>query len=156
LSEKRTIKRKAGLVLIALPAVGIFAGLLSVGAPSPRARETQTQNPISRARIVFQQPFPRLDGTHLTAFIVDVRYSSGESSLPHSHPCPLIVYVLEGTVRVHIKGQPEAVYKAGESFYEAPNGVHEVTQNLSSTDAARLIAFFVCDHETPLTVPLER
>ena len=141
--------------MFALPAVMVLAALFNLTLRSPRRLTAQTQNPLSRARVVFQQPFPRLDGTHLTTFIVDVRYSPNGSSPSHTHPCPLIAHVIEGTVRVRIKGQPEAVYKAGESFYEAPNGIHEGTQNLSSTDAARLIAFFVCDHKTPLTVLLD-
>jgi quercetin dioxygenase-like cupin family protein len=80
-----------------------------------------------------------------------VNYSPGESSAPHTHPCPVIVYVLEGSLRTQVTGQPEAVYKAGQSFYEAPNGVHLVSANASKTDRARFLAYFVCDHEAPLS-----
>jgi hypothetical protein len=37
---------------------------------------------------------------------------------------------------------------------EAPNGVHRVSANASQTEPAKLIAFFVCDHQGPITVPL--
>jgi quercetin dioxygenase-like cupin family protein len=50
-----------------------------------------------------------------------------------------------------VKGEPEAIYRAGESFYEAPNGVHVVSANASQTEAATFIAYFVCDHNTPLS-----
>jgi quercetin dioxygenase-like cupin family protein len=105
------------------------------------------------ARIVFTQPLPALDGQRLEAKIVEVTYGPGESSQPHSHPCAVIGYVLEGAVRMQVKGEPEAIYKAVQSFYEAPNGVHAISANASKTERARFLAYFTCDHETPLTVP---
>ena len=58
----------------------------------------------------------------------------------------------EGTLRTQVKGDPEAIYKAGESFYEAPNGVHQVSANASQMEPAKFIAFFVCDREGPLSI----
>jgi quercetin dioxygenase-like cupin family protein len=107
-----------------------------------------------RVRTVFTSPLPKMDGTHLKATLVEVNYGPGESSEPHTHPCPVIVYVLEGSLRTQVTGQPEAIYKAGQSFYEAPNGVHLVSANASKTDRARFLAYFVCDHEAPLSSKL--
>ena len=63
----------------------------------------------------------------------------------------MIGYVVDGTLRTQVKGEPEAVYKAGESFYEAPNGVHQVSANASDRKPARLLAYFLCDRDTPLS-----
>jgi quercetin dioxygenase-like cupin family protein len=101
----------------------------------------------------FSHSLPQLDGSHLRAIVVEVNYAPGEADKPHSHPCTVIGYVAQGTIRFQVKGGPEGVYKAGESFYEAPNGVHQVSANASDKEPAKLIAFFICDHETPLTVP---
>ena len=89
-----------------------------------------------RARVVFTHVLPDLDGRRLKATVVEVTYGPGESSHPHSHPCAVIAYVLEGALRTQVKGEPEAVYRAGESFYEAANGVHQVSANASETDRA--------------------
>ena len=105
-----------------------------------------------QARIAFAHALPRMDGSHLRVTIVEVRYGPGESSPPHSHPCPVIGYVIEGAVRTQVKGQPEATYKTGASFYEAPNGVHVISSNASDKKPAKFIAYFVCDHDTPLSV----
>lgn len=105
-------------------------------------------------RPVFTHALPALDGGKLKAQIVEVTYAPGESSAQHSHPCAVIVYVLEGAVRMQVKGEPEAIYKVGQSFYEAPNGVHAVSANASKTERARFLAYFTCDHDTPLTVPV--
>ena len=102
----------------------------------------------------FSHTLPALDGSHLRATVVEVNYAPGEADKPHSHPCTVIGYVAQGAIRFAVKGgPPEAVYKAGESFYEPPNGVHEVSANASDKEPAKLIAFFVCDHETVLTMP---
>jgi quercetin dioxygenase-like cupin family protein len=93
-----------------------------------------------------------LDGGRLTAKVVEVTYGPGESSPRHSHPCAVIGYVIEGAVRMQVKGEPEFIYKTGQSFYEAPNGVHAVSANASKTKPARFLAYFTCDRETPLTV----
>jgi quercetin dioxygenase-like cupin family protein len=53
-----------------------------------------------------------------------------------------------------VKGEPEAIYRAGESFYEAPNGVHLVSANASSTEPAKLVAYLICDHDAPLSIDL--
>ncbi len=104
------------------------------------------------ARMVFAHALPALDGGRLQAKVVEVTYGPGESSKQHSHPCAVIGYVIEGAVRMQVKGEPEATYKAGQSFYEAPNGVHAVSANASKTQRARFLAYFTCDRETPLTV----
>ena len=105
-----------------------------------------------RGRLAFSHTLPRMDGNHLVVKVVEVNYGPGESSPAHSHPCPVIGYVAEGTLRTQVQGEPEAIYKSGESFYEAPNGVHAVSANASQTEPAKLIAYFLCDRETPLSV----
>ena len=127
----------------------VAAGFLGWG----QARsEVQHAEKSERARIVLAEALPKMDGANLKATLVGVNYGPGESSAPHSHPCPVIGYVVTGTVRMQVKGGPEAVYKAGESFYEAANGVHAVSANASATEPAKFVAFFVCDHEAPLSV----
>lgn len=83
---------------------------------------------------------------------MEVNYGPGESSPPHSHPCDVIGHVVEGTLRTQVKGEPETVYKTGESLYEAPGGVYVVSANASTTDPASFIAFFVCDHVAPVSI----
>jgi quercetin dioxygenase-like cupin family protein len=104
-----------------------------------------------RARVAFFHALPKLDGNHLQATVVEVHYGPGESSAPHSHPCAVIGYVIGGRLRTQVKGEPEAIYKVGESFYEAPNGVHQVSANASQTEPVDFIAYFVCDHDQPLS-----
>jgi quercetin dioxygenase-like cupin family protein len=75
-----------------------------------------------RSKVVFSSDLPRLNSAKLAVTVVEVSYGPGESSVPHSHPCPVIGYVLEGSLRTQVKGSAETVYKAGESFYEPRTG----------------------------------
>jgi quercetin dioxygenase-like cupin family protein len=102
--------------------------------------------------MVLSKPLPKLNGDHLKAVLLEIRYGPGEASSPHSHPCAVIGYVVEGSLRTQVKGEPEVIYKAGESFYEAPNGVHLVSANASSTEPAKFVAYLICDGNAPLSV----
>jgi quercetin dioxygenase-like cupin family protein len=114
--------------------------------------DTQRAENSERARVLLTEALPKLDGEHLKATVVEVNYGPGESSAPHSHPCPVIAYVAAGALRTQVRGEQEAVYEAGESFYEPANGVHAVSANASQTEPAKLIAYFVCDHDAALSV----
>jgi len=105
-----------------------------------------------RARIVLSQQLSRMDGDHLKGVMVEVRYGPGEASSPHSHPCAVMGYVAEGTIRTQVQGEPEMIYHPGQGFYEPPNAVHLVSANASSTEPARLIAYLICDRDAPLSV----
>jgi quercetin dioxygenase-like cupin family protein len=130
-----------------------FAMLASTLARPQGAETTSQTEALERVRLVFSHALPELKGDHLQLSVVEVRYGPCGSSPRHGHPCPVIGYVVEGAYRTQVKGEPEMIYKAGESFYEAPNGIHVVSANASSTEPVKFIAYFVCDHDTPLSVP---
>jgi quercetin dioxygenase-like cupin family protein len=125
---------------------------LCYGIPQNSPASNSGPPPDARTRIVFSHGLPVLDPSHLQVTTVEVTYPPGGSSTPHSHPCPVIGYVLKGTVRMQVKGAAEAIYRDGDSFYEEPNGVHMVSKNASATEPATFLATFICDHAGPLSV----
>ncbi|HEV2730685.1 MAG TPA: cupin domain-containing protein [Terriglobales bacterium] len=134
---------------LSLPAVLVITVAVHLGAQSPPSSAASS----TPSKPAYSHELPAMDGNHLRVFVSDIEVAPGEPSPPHSHPCAVIGHVAAGAFRHKVKGEPEAIYGAGEDFYEAPNGVHEVFANVSGKDPARLIAIFVCDHETKLTVP---
>jgi len=146
--ELTTTRLKRYRILAA--AIALTASLVALAQAAPDAKNEGTV----QSRVVFTQLLPRLDASGLQVKLVEVTYPPGGFSLPHTHPFPVIVYVIAGALRVQVKGGPETVYKAGESFYEAPNGVHLVSANASQQEPARFIACFVCDDDRPLSVPV--
>jgi quercetin dioxygenase-like cupin family protein len=139
---------RLGILCLAMIAVSA-AALAQVIVQQKDAAHPASEQP----RAPFSHALPHLDGNNLKATVVEVTYAPGESDPPHSHPCAAIVYVIEGSYRSQVKGYPEAVYHAGESFYEAPNGVHQISANASDKLPVKFLAYFVCDRDTPLTLP---
>ena len=131
--------------------IGILAALLSTAMmtcrPAPRASSgTETQ-----VRKVLSQTLPAMDGRGLRVTVLEVMYEPAGSSRPHRHPCAVVGFVIAGTLRSRVQGEPEALYRAGESFYEAPNAAHLVSANASDRDPVRFLAYFTCDHDAPLS-----
>jgi quercetin dioxygenase-like cupin family protein len=138
--------------VIRVSALALMVGSIAVAGWRP-SRAGGAQQPTSVQR-VFSQALPHMNGDHLKTIGVEVKYAPGAASEPHTHPCAVVGYVLEGAIRTQVKGESEAVYHAGQTFYEPPNGVHQVSANASTTESARLLALFTCDHEAPLSVPV--
>jgi quercetin dioxygenase-like cupin family protein len=122
-------------------------------ASGPRAVVGPPAGKPARARVAGIQALPPLDGRRLRATLLELSYEPGGSSPAHSHSCPVMVHVIEGAIRTRLKGQPEAIYRAGDTFYEEAHGVHELSANASQHAPARFLAFFVCDRDTELSVP---
>lgn len=136
----RTAASVAGIVCAA-------AALLIAGSA------TILQDKTSRSKTAFTGKLPVLDGQHLTVTLMEVTYPPGGANPAHRHPCPVIGYVLAGAVRMRLKGREEQVFRAGDTFFESPADVHAVSANASQEEPARFLAYFVCDRETPLTLP---
>ena len=132
-----------------------IAGVMACGAAlACHTTAPGTPGGGAQVRTVNAIDLPSMDGGRLKATVVEVTYGPGASSPPHRHPCPVIGYVVEGTLRTQVEGEQAAVYQTGESFYEAPNGVHQVSANASDQKLARLLAYFICDRDTPLSTPV--
>src|SRR5437016_7946357 len=99
--------------------------------------QSSPSSAASAPQPAYSHELPAMDGNHLRVFVSDIEVAPRESSPPHSHPCAVIGHVAAGAFRHKVKGEPEAVYKAGEDFYEPPTGVHELCANVSDNDPAR-------------------
>lgn len=133
--------------------IALVLGLPINSGPKPADKVAPASSAAERAHIAFNHSLPPLDGSKLHITVVEVNYGSGESSAPHSHPCPVVGYVLEGSLRTQVAGEPLSIYHPGDTFYEAPNGVHLVSADASSTAPTKFLAFFVCDNDADLSSP---
>ena len=124
-----------------------LAALLLAGCSTPEPQH---------ARLALEQQLPTLDGEALRVAMVEVTYGPGESSAPHVHGCPVVGYVVSGSVRMQVEGQSPDTYEAGETFYEAPGVNHIMSANASREMPAKFLAWFTCDSEAPLSVALAK
>ena len=82
----------------------------------------------------------KLDGKDAGVTFVEVTLEPGKSGLPHRHPGPGFVYVLEGEYELGIDDQPTKLSKADETFYEPTGCLHRVSRNPAKKGRTRLIA----------------
>ena len=132
-------------------ATGIAAALLGAAMMACRPGPPPSSGTEAQVRRVLSQALPAMNGRGLRLTVLEVTYGPGGSSRPHRHPCAVVGSVIAGTLRSRVEGEPEALYRVGESFYEAPNGVHAVSANASDRDPVRFLAYFTCDHDAPLS-----
>lgn len=82
--------------------------------------------------------------------LINVDYPPGAVDPVHRHDAHAIVYVLEGSIVMGVRGQPEKTLKAGETFYEGPDDVHTIGRNASKTVAAKFVVFLLKDKKKPV------
>jgi len=87
--------------------------------------------------------------------MITVEHAPGGSSPSHRHNAHAMVYVLEGSVVMQLKGGKEVTLTAGQTFYEGPNDVHVVDRNASSTKPAKFVVFMIKGKGAPALIPAE-
>jgi quercetin dioxygenase-like cupin family protein len=134
----------------------ILAGplALALGAAGYTPVDAQAPAATVKARAARVAALPKMDGANLEVHALEVTYPPGATSTAHRHPCPVVGYMISGTMRMQVSDQPPAEYKAGDSFSEMPTDVHRMATNPSADTPAVFLATFVCDKETPLSVPV--
>src|SRR5262245_27446146 len=87
--------------------------------------------------------------------MITVEHVPGGSSPVHRHNAHAMVYVLEGSVVMQLKGGKEVTLTPGQSFYEGPDDVHIVDRNASKTQPAKFVVFLIKDKGAPALVPVK-
>jgi quercetin dioxygenase-like cupin family protein len=125
------------------------AMMLAPAAHAEPAPENSDQKPVVRP--VFNQP-TNVPDKSLQA--VTVSYPPGAKSGAHHHAKSafIMAYVISGSIRSQVEGEPARVYHAGETWREAPGAHHTISENASATEPAELLAVFLLDTgDAPLT-----
>jgi quercetin dioxygenase-like cupin family protein len=86
--------------------------------------------------------------------MVTVEYPPGNSDPVHRHNAYGLIYVLEGSIVMQVKGGKETTLKPGDTFFEGPEDVHVVGRNASSTMPAKFLVVFLKDKGAPILVPV--
>ena len=123
-----------------LVVLGLGAGCGTV----PAKEATSTAPAAEQVMPVAKHRFPDVGGRPLETELLVVRYAPGASSEPHRHPCATVGYVLEGALRFAVDDDSARTIQVGESFSEAPNALHRVSANASTTNPVRFLVQFIC------------
>lgn len=104
-------------------------------------------------RLLFSRDLAGVPGRELAA--ITVEYPPGGSDPVHTHDAQALVYVLEGSIVMQVKGGAPVTLHPGQTFYERPDDVHIVGRNASRTAPARFLVFLVKDKNAPILTPVE-
>ena len=68
----------------------------------------------------------------------------------HRHPCPVISYVVEGTIQFQIRGEKMQVIHAGQVCYEPAGAIIEHFDNASDRATAKFIPYYLLNGQKEL------
>jgi len=87
--------------------------------------------------------------------LITVDYAPGGSTPVHTHQAQALVYVLEGSIVMQVKGGPPITLTPGQTWSEGPDDVHVVSRNASDSAPAKYLVFMVKDKGAPILTPVK-
>ncbi|MEV0164385.1 quercetin dioxygenase-like cupin family protein [Nonomuraea fuscirosea] len=112
---------------------------------------TGTQPPEETVKTLLEQPLPGVKGKTFTS--KTVAFPPGGRSVPHRHGNAFVyAYVVEGTMRSQLGGEPVRTYRQGEFWVEAPGAHHVLTENASQSEPAKLVVVYISNTGEKLKV----
>jgi quercetin dioxygenase-like cupin family protein len=81
-----------------------------------------------------------------------VEFQPGAASGKHMHAGEELGYILEGTIRLELDGQPAVMKKAGEVFLVPAGRTHNATN--TGPGMARTLATYIVEKGKPLATPV--
>jgi quercetin dioxygenase-like cupin family protein len=133
------MKRMHALLVIVL-AVGFALGMLG-------SRMLSAQDPLKIGTLLQRTPLAGIKG--MEALLVLRELPPGAESGKHTQSGTEIVYILDGSAVLEVKGKPPLTVKAGEAFHTTAGEVHNV-KNGSASAPAKALAFYVAKKGTAL------
>lgn len=128
--------RIASVLFAALSCGPLLAGATeATGVPAASVAQLMTRDLVG--------------ATGKEVLMITVTYVPGGASLPHRHDAQVFVYVLEGQMTMQVRGQAAVTLGPGQTFYEGPGDIHEISANASQTAPAKLLVFMVKDKAKP-------
>lgn len=110
----------------------------------------QTGGP-PKVSVLMSKPLPDIPGKEVV--LLSVEFGPGGADPVHRHDAHGLVYVVEGSVVMQVRGGEEVTLTPGQTFYEGPTDIHVVGRNASNTAPARILAFLLKDQGVPAFLP---
>jgi len=124
----------------------VALALLCLMTGTAMAQETKVTSLMSK-------DLPESPGKEMLMILVE--HPPGGASPVHRHNAHAMVYVLEGSVVMQVKGGKQVTLTPGQSFYEAPDDIHVIDRNASTTKPAKFVVVLIKDKGAPALVPVK-
>ena len=87
--------------------------------------------------------------------MITVNYPPGAVDPIHRHDAHALVYVLEGSIVMQVRGGKQVTLTPGQTFYEGPNDVHTVGRNASKTKPAKFLVILLKKKGADVVLPAQ-
>jgi len=134
-----------------IPSLLVLVSLL--GATTVLVQSPATGAPPPTVKPVMKQALPDYPGKEIV--VLEVEYPPGGADPVHRHDAHGVVYVLEGTVVMGVKGGKEVTLTPGQVFHEGPADIHTVGRNASQDKPAKFVVFLLKETGKPALLPAE-
>jgi len=131
---------------------GAVALLCELGIAHAQTQTAAAQQSQSGNGPVFKHELPNLTMKDWEVTVSYVDYPPGRVGQTHHHAGFVLAYVLQGAIITKISGQEEKTYRTGEMFFEPPGSTHEVSNNASANEPAKLLAMIFAPKGVALTM----
>jgi len=108
---------------------------------------------VATVRPLLSKDLADVPGRELS--MISVEYPPGSTDPVHTHHAQALVYVLEGSIVMQVRGGAPVTLTPGQTFYEGPDDVHIVGRNASSTAPAKFLVILVKDKGAPILTPVK-
>jgi quercetin dioxygenase-like cupin family protein len=135
--------------LVALVVLSLMTG----PAMAQQAKAPEVKAPQAKVTSLMSKDLPESPGKE--ALMIFVEYPPGSSDPIHRHNAHALVYVMEGSVVMQVKGGQQVTLKPGQTFYEGPDDVHVVGRNASKTKPAKFVVVLIKNKGAPVVLPAE-
>jgi quercetin dioxygenase-like cupin family protein len=132
--------------------VGVGFALMASVVPSTSLAQGPPGPPAPLLSEIVQG-MPRGEKQQVRVIVATLK--PGEMTPFHTHGFPVTVYILEGTFTLELEGRGPVTATAGQAIVEPPQ-VKMTGYNRSSTEAVRVLIFYVSDPDTPFLEVVHR
>lgn len=87
--------------------------------------------------------------------MITVEYPPGSVDPVHRHDAYALVYVLEGSIVMSVRGGKTVTLTPGQTFYEGPNDVHTIGRNASLSKPAKFLVVLLKNRNEPVLTPVK-
>lgn len=113
---------------------------------------SNAQNTIVRRQLMLahfdSRPVSKVD-------IREIILAPGQKGPLHKHPCPVVGYIVSGTILFQVKGDSSIILKAGDPFYEPADSVISHFDNASTEAPAKFILNYLMNKEKEFIILLD-
>jgi quercetin dioxygenase-like cupin family protein len=124
----------------------LLAAALVSGSTVSVAADAEKPPSASVAQLMMRD---LIAGPDKEVVVLTVTYPPGGASAPHRHDAQVFVYVLEGELTMQVRGSPAVTLRPGQTFYESPDDIHQVSANASKTAPAKFLVVSIKDKAKP-------